>query len=63
MRLLCYRTCSDQQTQEQIWLCADHVHAHAVTGYCEFYIREDRLAFALLLDPNMLHVKHKDLII
>jgi hypothetical protein len=49
--------------QERIWLCAEYVHALSVTPYAEFYIREDRISWALLLDPQMVHVKSKDVII
>ena len=63
MRLLCYRTCADYSVQEQIWLCAEYVHALSIEPYAEFYIREDKLSFALLLDPYMIHVHKKDLIV
>jgi hypothetical protein len=63
MRLLCYRTSAPMPVQEQLWLCSEYVHALAIAGYAEFYIREDRLSFALILDPLMTRVKQKDLII
>ena len=63
MRLLCYRTCADYSVQEQIWLCAEYVHALSIEPYAEFYIREDRIAWALLIDPYMVHVNKKDLIV
>ena len=63
MRLLCYRTCAEYSVQEQLWLCAEYVHAVSVEPYAEFYIREDRLSFALLIDPLMVHVYKKDMIL
>jgi hypothetical protein len=50
------------EIQEQLWAYAEYVHAIMIEPYAEFYIREDQLAFALLLDPNMTRVAHKDLI-
>jgi hypothetical protein len=59
MRVYCYQTWSDPTTQEQLWLCADAVHA--MPAHCaRFYIREDRLSFALLLDPSMRHIAKLD---
>ena len=62
MRIRCYRTCAEYSVQEQIWQCAEYVHAVSVEPYAEFYIREDRVWFALLIDPNMVHLPKKDLI-
>ena len=62
MYILCYRSWASQETQEQIWLCAQYVHAYSVTGVCEFYIREDKLSIALLIDPSMTHVRNKDFV-
>ena len=62
MYIRCYRTWASQEIQEQIWLCAEYVHAYSVRGVCEFYIREDKLSFALLIDPTMTHVSNKDFI-
>jgi hypothetical protein len=62
MRLLCYRSSASIDIQEQVWLCAEYVHAYSVQGYLEFYIREDRLSFALLIDPLMTHIRTKDFI-
>ena len=63
MRLLCYRSCASMDTQEQLWLCAEYVHALLIESYAEFYIREDKLSFALMLDPHMTHVNNKDMYI
>ena len=62
MRLLCYRSSASEETQEQVWQLASYVHAYSVRGWLEFYIREDRLSFALLVDPFMTHIRHKDFI-
>jgi len=63
MRLLCYRSSAHMAVQEQLWLCSLYVHALAIPGYAEFYIPEDKLAWALIVDPLMRHVLHKDLIV
>ena len=62
MRLLCYRSCASLDVQEAVWLCAEYVHAYSVQGYLEFYIREDKLSFALLVDPLMRHIRSRDLV-
>ena len=58
----CYRSSASMDIQEQVWLYASYVHAYAIKGVCEFYIREDRLSFALLVDPFMTHIGTKDFI-
>lgn len=63
MLLLCYRSHASIDIQEQVWLCADYVHAYSVAGILEFYIREDRVNWALLIDPFMRHIRTKDLIV
>ena len=62
MLIRCYRSSADIEIQEQIWLCAEYVHAMSIEPYAEFYIREDRVWFALLIDPNMRHIARNDLI-
>lgn len=54
MRVYCYHTWADENTQEQLWLCSEAVGACAANT-AHFYIREDRLSWALLLDPTMTH--------
>jgi len=58
----CYRSSADIEIQEQIWLCSLYVHAYSVQGILEFYIPEDRVFFALMIDPDMRHIASKDLI-
>ena len=59
MRVYCYQTWADMPTQEQLWLCSEAVCA--MPAHCaRFYIREDRLAWAFLLDPTMRHIKEMD---
>jgi hypothetical protein len=62
MLFKCYRSSASEHVQEQVWQLASYVHAYAVKGTCEFYIREDRLSFALLIDPFMRHIRTKDFI-
>ena len=62
MLLLCYRSSASIDIQEQVWLCSEYVHAYSIQGYLEFYIREDRVAWALLVDPFMTHIPSKDFI-
>jgi len=59
MRVYCYQTWADMPTQEQLWLCAEAVGA-LPAGAARFYIREDRLAWAFILDPHMRHIKEMD---
>ena len=59
MRVYCYHTWADRPTQEQLWLCAEAVGACAANT-AHFYIREDRLGFALLVDPTMTHRPKND---
>ena len=63
MRLYCYRSHAPMPQQEQLWSCSEYVHVCAIEPYAEFYIREDRLSFALLIDPDMLHLAYRDLYI
>ena len=59
MRVYCYQTWAEAATQEQLWLCSEAVSA--MPEHCaRFYIREDRLSFAFLLDPTMRHIKDMD---
>jgi hypothetical protein len=58
----CYRSCAEYAVQEQLWQCAVSVSAVCVAPYAEFYIPEDRVFFALMIDPNMVHVPNKDLV-
>ena len=62
MLFKCYRSWASEDIQEQIWQLASYVHAYSVRGVCEFYIREDKLSFALLIDPLMRHIRSKDFI-
>ena len=62
MLLRCYRSCASEEVQEAVWLCSEYVHAYSNKGYLEFYIREDRLSFALIIDPLMRHIRSKDFI-
>jgi len=59
MRVYCYQTWADKPTQEQLWLCSLHVCA-LPAGSARFYIREDRLSFAHILDPHMRHIRSLD---
>lgn len=62
MLIRCYRSSASIEIQQQIWLCSEYVHAMSIEPYAEFYIREDRVWFALMIDPTMRHQAHKDLI-
>jgi len=59
MRVYCYQTWAPIETQEQLWLCAEGISAMPA-GCCRFYIPEDRLSFALILDPTMRHIPSLD---
>jgi len=60
MRVLCYQSWCDAETREQLWLCSDAFSAGPVESCNRFYIREDRLTFAFLLDPHMRHIRELD---
>jgi len=62
MLFKCYRSSASEAVQEQVWQYSSYVHAYAIKGTCEFYIREDKLSFALLIDPFMRHIRTKDFI-
>jgi hypothetical protein len=52
MLIRCYDCFSDTETKEQVWLYAEWVSALPCGGL-RFYIREDKLSFALLADSTM----------
>lgn len=58
MLLLCYLSSAGMPIREQIWLSASYAHYHPMGTL--FYIPEDRVAFALLLDPHMQRLCRKD---
>jgi len=62
MKFVCYRSCASVDVQQQVWLLSEYVHALSTRGSLEFYIREDKLSFALLCDPVMTHIHTKDFI-
>ena len=62
MRLLCYESYACESTRELIWLSADSATVLPFNGV-RFYIREDRIAFALLADPSMRRLATMDYII
>jgi len=59
MRVYCYQTWANPLIQEQLWLCSEAVCA-LPAGAARFYIREDRLSFAYILDPTMRHIRQLD---
>jgi len=60
MRIYCYTSLADSRTREQLWLCAEW--ATVLPIGTRFYIREDRLSFALLIDSQMKPVSKFDYI-
>ena len=61
MRVLCYQSwMTDPDTKEQLWLCSDAFGAGPVESCNRYYIREDRLSWALLIDPAMRHIREHD---
>lgn len=59
MRVYCYETWADMPTQEQLWLCAEAVHAGPGSS-ARFFIREDKRSFALVIEPTMRHIAKQD---
>jgi hypothetical protein len=62
MRLLCYESFATEAIKEIIWLSAEYATVLPVNGV-RFYIREDRVAFALLADPDMLRKPIMDYVV
>ena len=62
MLFKCYRSSASEDVQEKVWQYSEYVHAYSIKGYLEFYIREDRVNWALLIDPFMRHISTKDFI-
>lgn len=62
MRILCYDCFASAEVRELIWLSAEFVSAYSIDA-CRFYIREDRVALPLLLDPNLKRVPKGDYIL
>jgi hypothetical protein len=61
MRVYCYQSwISDEESKQQLWLCSDSFGAGPISSCNRYYIREDRLSFALLIDPFMRHLKDLD---
>lgn len=61
MRILCYESWADKDSQQQLWLCSEWISALPAHGI-RFYIREDRESLALLIDPHMRHLSLFDYI-
>jgi hypothetical protein len=59
MRVYCYQTWAPMEVQEQLWLCAEAVGA-LPAGAARFYIREDRVSWAFILDPHLRHIPTLD---
>jgi hypothetical protein len=61
MRVFCYQSwISDEESKQQLWLCSDSFGAGPIPACNRYYIREDRLSFALLIDPTMRHIRSLD---
>jgi hypothetical protein len=61
MRVYCYQSwTSDPDLKQALWLCSDSFGAGPIDACNRYYIREDRLSFALLIDPSMRHIKEMD---
>jgi hypothetical protein len=60
MRVMCFQTWALPPEQQQLWLCAEAFSAGPITACNRFYIREDRVAWALLIDPHMRHIRNMD---
>lgn len=62
MRILCYDSFATGEVRELIWLNAEFMSSSSI-DFVRFYIREDRIAFALLLDPDMIRRPKEDYIL
>jgi hypothetical protein len=61
MLVRCLHSYSDPDTLEQLWLCAEWVSTMPLG--LRFYIREDRVNFALLIDPHLEPCSEQDYIL
>jgi len=59
MLILCLQSLADSHVKEQLWLSADWV-SYVPGSATRFYIREDRLAWAKLIDPHIQHIARHD---
>ena len=60
MRVWCYQSWCDSGAQEQLRLCADSFESGPEETCVRYYIREDRLSWAFLIDPTMRHIRDLD---
>ena len=60
MRVLCYQTWADPATRQQLWLCSESFESGPEELCARYYIREDRLSWAFLIDPTMRHIRDLD---
>jgi len=66
MRLLCYESRADATTQEQLWLCVRRGdYGWLSIGYDSYrwHIPEDRVEWAILIDPLMTRLPKLDYIV
>ena len=54
----CYESLADSEVNEQLWLYAEWMST--VPGAIRFYIREDRVTLALIINPNMRRIPRED---
>lgn len=60
MRVFCYQTWADESTRAQLRLCSEAVEAGPEEYCVRYYIREDRLSWARLIDPTLRHIRDLD---
>lgn len=60
--LRCYESLADDDTKQQIWLCSLYLSAQPGNAV-RFYIPDNKLSWALLIDPTMRHIAKEDLIV
>jgi hypothetical protein len=57
----CYESYADDEVNQQLWLCSEWMGV--VPGGIRFYIREDRLSLALIINPSMRRIRREDWIV
>lgn len=66
MLILCYESSASITTQEQLWLAVSKsgwMSAGPIKGINRFYIPEDRVAWAMLVDSTLRRVPEQDWIV
>jgi hypothetical protein len=62
MYIRCYESTAEADVKEQLWLLSEYMSASS-GGAVRFYILDNKLTWALIVDPAMRHIHSEDLIL